>query len=67
MEIKEDAMQRRRGETEILIRDKSYVKFEQLLAKAENEGRIDGEYKCLVCGMRYLHKDEAENCCKILP
>jgi len=43
------------------------VKFEQLLSKAENEGRIDGEFKCLVCGMRYQHKDNAENCCKILP
>ena len=60
-------MQRRRGDAEVLVRDKSFVKFEQLLTKAENEGRIDGDFKCLVCGMRYLQKDEAENCCKILP
>ncbi|MBC8424086.1 hypothetical protein H8E07_08170 [bacterium] len=60
-------MQRRRSDAEVLVRDKSFVKFEQLLSQAENEGRIDGDFKCLVCGMRYLHKDEAENCCKILP
>lgn len=60
-------MQRRREEVDVLVRDKSFVKFERLLAKAESEGRIDGDFRCLVCGMRYLQKDEAENCCKILP
>ena len=65
--IKEDAVQRRREEAGVLVRDKSFVKFERLLAKAEAEGRIDGDYKCLVCGMRYSQKDEAEICCKILP
>ena len=51
----------------ILIRDESFVKFERLLNKAENEGRIDGPCKCLVCGMRYMVKEEAENCCKVNP
>lgn len=51
----------------ILIRDDSFVKYERLLYKAETEGRIDGPCKCLVCGMRYMTKDEAENCCKIVP
>ncbi len=60
-------MQRIRDEKELLVKDKSYVKFERLLAKAESEGRLDGNYKCLTCGMRYSAKDEAEICCKILP
>lgn len=51
---------------EILIRDESFVKYDRLLARAENEGRIDGPHKCLTCGMRFLTKDEAEDCCKIV-
>ncbi len=54
-------------EDEVLIRDESFVKYERLLTKAENEGRIDGPNKCLTCGMRYTTKDEAEECCKIIP
>jgi hypothetical protein len=54
-------------EQEVLVREKNFVKFERLLAKAEAEGRIDGPNKCLVCGMRYLTKDDADNCCKIAP
>lgn len=51
----------------ILVRDESFVKYERLLNKAEVEGRIDGPNKCLVCGMRYLSKREAEDCCRTLP
>jgi len=54
-------------EDDILIRDESFVKYERLLNKAENEGRIDGPNKCLVCGMRYTSKEEADSCCKINP
>lgn len=54
-------------EDEILVRDESFVKYERLLNKAEVEGRIDGPRKCLVCGMRYLSKQEADNCCRIVP
>ena len=54
-------------EDEILVRDESFVKYDRLLSKAESEGRIDGPNKCLTCGMRYLSKEEAENCCKIAP
>lgn len=54
-------------EDDILVRDESFVKYERLLSKAENEGRIDGPNKCLVCGMRYLSKAEADSCCKIIP
>jgi len=60
-------MQHSRDDQDILIRDKSYVKFERLLSKAESEGRIGGNYKCLMCGMRYMTKHEAEECCKIMP
>jgi len=55
-----------KGET-ILVRDESFVKFERLLNKAESEGRIDGPCKCLVCGMRYLNKESAEACCRVVP
>ena len=54
-------------EQDVLVREKNFVKFERLLAKDEAEGRIDGPNKCLVCGMRYLTKDDADNCCKIIP
>ncbi len=52
-------------EDEILVRDESFVKYDRLLDRAVEEGRIDGPNKCLTCGMRYLTKAEAENCCKI--
>lgn len=54
-------------EVEILVRDESFVKYERLLTKAETEGRIDGPCKCLVCGMRYTAKEDADSCCKINP
>lgn len=50
----------------VLIKDQSFVKYERLLNKAETEGRIDGPCRCLVCGMRYLTKDDAENCCRVV-
>ena len=55
------------ADDEILVRDESFVKYDRLLNKAEKEGRIDGPHKCLTCGMRYLTKEEAEDCCKINP
>ncbi len=54
-------------EDDILIRDESFVKYERLLTKAEREGRIDGPSKCLVCGMRFHNKLEADACCRIVP
>ncbi len=47
--------------------NKKYVKYHKLLAKAEKEGRIDGRYRCPVCGMRFMTFDEADVCCKLLP
>ncbi len=45
--------------------NQKYVKFHRLLAKAEQEGRIDGKYRCPVCGMRFMTLDEADACCKL--
>lgn len=52
-------------EDSALVKEKPYVKYDQLIARAEQEGRITGRYRCLVCGMRYHHKEESEDCCKI--
>jgi hypothetical protein len=57
MKVKED--------DDILVRDPSFVKFERLLLQAEAEGRIDGKYSCLLCGMRYRQKSAAEDCCGV--
>ncbi|UCF04317.1 MAG: hypothetical protein JSV33_10235 [bacterium] len=59
-------MKRNNEETSILKKDKNYVKFHRLLAKAEAEGRLDGKYRCPVCGMRYLSSHEADECCRII-
>jgi hypothetical protein len=50
----------------ILQKDKNYVKFHRLLAKAEAEGRLDGKFQCPVCGMRFLSSREADDCCRII-
>jgi hypothetical protein len=47
----------------VLLKDKEYVKYVQLLRKAEREGRLDG-YPCPLCGSRYTARDEAEDCCR---
>jgi len=49
----------------VLTKDKEYVKFVQLLEKAEKEGRVDGQHSCSLCGMRYASRDEAGDCCRI--
>lgn len=52
-----------KDDDEVLVRDPNYVKYERLLSQAEAEGRIDGRYSCLLCGMRYRDKSAAEVCC----
>jgi hypothetical protein len=47
----------------VLLKDKEYVKFVQLLRKAERDGRLDG-YPCPLCGSRYVDREEAEGCCR---
>jgi hypothetical protein len=49
----------------VLTKDKEYVKFVQLLEKAEKEGRVDGQHSCSLCGMRYGSREEAGECCRI--
>ena len=48
----------------LLVRDKEYVKYVQLLRRAEEEGRLDGKHACSLCGMKYQTRKEAEECCK---
>jgi hypothetical protein len=50
----------------LLQKDKSYVKFHRLLAKAEAEGRLDGRFQCPVCGMKFTSPKEADECCRIV-
>ena len=49
----------------VLQRDKEYVKFVQLLRKAEREGRLDGEHLCKLCGMRFQTAEDARACCQV--
>jgi hypothetical protein len=46
--------------------DRSYVKFNRLLAKAQAEGRVDGKHRCPTCGMRFKSDAEAANCCAVV-
>lgn len=55
-----------KSEDSSLVKEKHFVRYEQLIEKAEKEGRINGAYKCLVCGMRFNLKEEAEDCCSIV-
>jgi len=48
-----------------LVKDREYVKYVQLLKKAEAEGRLTGKHTCPLCGMRYKSKVEAEGCCRV--
>jgi hypothetical protein len=49
----------------VLVRDKEYVKYVQLLKKAEKEGRLDGTFECGLCGMKYPTREGADGCCRI--
>ncbi len=49
-----------------LVKEKPFVKYDQLIEKAAREGRIAGRFRCLVCGMKYNEKDDADECCKIV-
>jgi hypothetical protein len=46
--------------------DRSYVKFNKLLQRAQAEGRVDGKFRCSTCGMRYRTEVQAHNCCAIV-
>jgi hypothetical protein len=49
----------------VLTKDKEYVKYVQLLKKAEREGRLDG-FPCPLCGSRYATNEDAEGCCRVV-
>jgi len=49
----------------LLRRDKEYVKYMQLLDKAEADGRLDGKFACKLCGMKFHTQELADVCCKI--
>ncbi len=55
------------GATLILEQDDQYVKFSKLLEKATTEGRVDGRYRCAVCGMRFNDEKASDDCCSRVP
>ena len=57
----------RRGDTLVLENEENYVKFNKLLSKAMNEGRVDGRFRCTVCGMRYNDESDSLDCCDKVP
>ncbi len=57
-------MEKQEDKGVLLVRDKEYVKYVQLLKRAEKEGRVDGDHDCGLCGMRYNTREEADDCCR---
>ena len=49
----------------VLKKDREYVKFVQLLKRAEKDGRLDGTFVCKLCGMKFVTVEEARSCCKV--
>lgn len=54
----------REEEGTILQKDRPNSTYELLLRKAVEEGRIGGDYRCQVCGMRYKSPQDATSCCE---
>ena len=50
-------------DTLVLDSEADFVKFTKLLSRAVAEGRIDGRYRCPVCGMRFNNEPESIICC----
>ncbi|MBT4849647.1 hypothetical protein HON36_02225 [Candidatus Parcubacteria bacterium] len=46
-----------------LKKGEGFTNYDRLLDKARSEGRVDGPFSCLLCGMRYMSKKEAVACC----
>ena len=55
----------KREKAGLLMKDKEFVKFVQLLKKAEKDGRLDG-YPCPLCGSKYSTHADAADCCKVV-
>ncbi|HMB68141.1 MAG TPA: hypothetical protein VKU85_02480 [bacterium] len=60
----EMTMRIRDEESAILQKDRANSTYELLLKKAVEEGRIGGQCRCRVCGMRYKDEEEAIACCE---
>ena len=58
---------KQRGDTLVLEQEETYVKFTRLLEKAQVEGRVDGPFRCPVCGMRFRAEKESADCCARVP
>lgn len=48
----------------VLVKGTSSTTYEILLRKAEKEGRLNGQHRCPICGMRFHTSAEAEACCE---
>lgn len=62
--LQEEMMRIRDEESAILQKDRANSTYELLLKKAVEEGRIGGQSRCRVCGMRYKDEREAVACCE---
>jgi len=58
---------KRRGEMLVLEQEEQYVKFTKLLERAVSEGRVDGPFRCAVCGMRFKQEKDSRDCCARVP
>jgi hypothetical protein len=47
-----------------LQKDRANSTYDLLLRKAVEEGRIGGNHRCRVCGMRYNSAEAAGSCCE---
>ena len=54
----------REEEGSVLQKDRPNSTYELLLKKAVSEGRIGGDHRCQVCGMRYNNPEDANSCCE---
>ena len=60
----EEGVMTRDEEGGVLQKDRPNSTYELLLRKAVEEGRIGGDFRCQVCGMRYKSPREASTCCE---
>ncbi len=49
----------------VLQKDREYVRFAQLLKRAERDGRLDGTFACNLCGMKFTTATAADSCCRV--
>ncbi|MDP6530212.1 MAG: hypothetical protein QF819_00320 [Gemmatimonadota bacterium] len=54
----------REKDTSILEKDRTNSTYELLLRKAVEEGRVGGDHRCRVCGMKFNNGQAAAECCE---